>query len=515
MELNDNTVQAIKAEEINTNNQSYSNSTNLNQNKNEMKRKMRMEISSTQLNTKQLTGKSQLDIETLIQSSGWTQCCFFVKSKNRLCNLTRSKDSLYCGVHASTSDQVALNNDKSSRILRKAQENGFESIERVPCPIDPSHSIYKHNIKAHVKICCAHIRNVMIESQVFYSKDINSGSNLYSNGESIVEDIEAMKASINPEMLLEKVRKCYNFILNKEKGFENINNESIDYSDKLNTKMEELVHGHVSKNQSTFEKLRHVKQDARIVANMISQGIVGDEIKQQLEGDNNTVDVSKTSRFTFVELGAGKGLLGQSISVVFPNSKIIFIERGGNRKKADKSLRENSIEYSRIRTDIRHCDFSKLPGIDRDIQDKHKRIVFIAKHLCGVATDLSLKGLDSLGDNKMDVIKGITIATCCHHACVWKDYVGYKFYLSQGFVPEEFDILKTWSAWAHTLDNCSLNSRKRKTNEENLNDEDALEHMEVIDNNKNIRPEGLNNEEMSIIGNYYIKIIKLYYKLIL
>ena len=62
-----------------------------------------------------------------------------------------------------------------------------------------------------------------------------------------------------------------------------------------------------------------------------------------------------------------------------------------------------------------------------------KKVVLIAKHLCGVASDMSIRSLEALhrhksgGSDKLEVTtvqRGIAIATCCHHACNYTDYVG-------------------------------------------------------------------------------------------
>lgn len=55
---------------------------------------------------------------------------------------------------------------------------------------------------------------------------------------------------------------------------------------------------------------------------------------------------------------------------------------------------------------------------------------------------------------------GVCIATCCHHACNWDDYVGQVWLASQGFTRAEFGLLRLWSGWAHTLRACE-NKRKK------------------------------------------------------
>jgi tRNA:m4X modification enzyme len=55
-------------------------------------------------------------------------------------------------------------------------------------------------------------------------------------------------------------------------------------------------------------------------------------------------------------------------------------------------------------------------------------VVAMSKHLCGVATDLSLRALTTT--LPMTKLKGIAIALCCHHACHWPDYVNPAFFLN-------------------------------------------------------------------------------------
>jgi len=100
----------------------------------------------------------------------------------------------------------------------------------------------------------------------------------------------------------------------------------------------------------------------------------------------------------------------------------------------------------------------------------HKKVVIMAKHLCGAATDLALRSLNAFvapsadgGDGSGSSsgagggavlaarARGLAIATCCHHACNWRDYLGREWLAAQGVSPAEFDVMKIWSGWAHTL----------------------------------------------------------------
>ncbi|WP_369334175.1 hypothetical protein, partial [Vibrio alginolyticus] len=57
-------------------------------------------------------------------------------------------------------------------------------------------------------------------------------------------------------------------------------------------------------------------------------------------------------------------------------------------------------------------------------------VILIAKHLCGVASDLALRALTSLSPQSF--VRSVCLATCCHHACVYSDYVNTAWLTAQG-----------------------------------------------------------------------------------
>ncbi|CAN0356494.1 unnamed protein product, partial [Hapterophycus canaliculatus] len=44
-------------------------------------------------------------------------------------------------------------------------------------------------------------------------------------------------------------------------------------------------------------------------------------------------------------------------------------------------------------------------------------------------------------------VGGVAIATCCHHACNWRDYAGRDFLTQQGFTARDFEAIRRISAW--------------------------------------------------------------------
>jgi tRNA:m4X modification enzyme len=58
-------------------------------------------------------------------------------------------------------------------------------------------------------------------------------------------------------------------------------------------------------------------------------------------------------------------------------------------------------------------------------------VVGLSKHLCGVATDLTLRCIvNSMASTPkaLDAL-GVAIALCCHNGCEWDDYVGREYSL--------------------------------------------------------------------------------------
>lgn len=83
----------------------------------------------------------------------------------------------------------------------------------------------------------------------------------------------------------------------------------------------------------------------------------------------------------------------------------------------------------------------------------------IGKHLCGPATDLTLRCCLSErninGDVQKCPIQGLAIATCCHHLCQWKHYINKKYFLNLGIKKEEFHAITWFTSWAVDADHGS------------------------------------------------------------
>ncbi|CAM9849682.1 unnamed protein product, partial [Scytosiphon promiscuus] len=209
-----------------------------------------------------------------------------------------------------------------------------------------------------------------------------------------------------------------------------------------------------------FRKGRHVLQHASLVGHLLKRGLVGSC------SDGSREDGSTRSSVLHVEMGAGKGALGLSIATAFPGADVTMVERSSVRRKAENRLDGVS---ARARIDIRDLDMAGLPSIVGEGDDRP--VVAVAKHLCGVATDLALRAMLTLpqqmetdsyigsvasgscgGDSggrptSSRRVGGVAIATCCHHACNWRDYAGREFLVQQGFSARDFEAMRRISAW--------------------------------------------------------------------
>eukprot|EP01031_Cornospumella_fuschlensis_P039861 gene39861-48536_t len=188
--------------------------------------------------------KRKLDKNTSYEDliENWTQCCFLVPHKQRLCNIGRSPGSQYCGHHR----QMVEGKPPSSADGEEARD------VRVPCPIDPSHSVYKYHLKGHIKICNTGKHQREMESQPFYCLNCNGGGEVAQSAEDNEE------GEVDLKLMLQKV----------EAAFRQVVIDTIDhipsYSD-----VNDAVRGALGGVKTAFKRLRHVEQDLCIVNHLL------------------------------------------------------------------------------------------------------------------------------------------------------------------------------------------------------------------------------------------------------
>jgi tRNA:m4X modification enzyme len=411
------------------------------------------------------TKKPRLDnpnitYEEILQT--WTQCCYLMTKKQRLCNIARAPNSLYCGNHMqSMCKDTAIS----------------ESDQRIPCPIDPSHTIYLRNRDAHIKICNAGKHQQVLESLPYFCQNCNSGL----SSETTTEE------EADPALLLQKINSAFEEVVIDllEKEDENKDSTTVD------TRIRTALCGE----QSAFNRLRHVEQDIAIVNKLMQYHLL----------DDNTTLSPKTIPSTYIEFGAGKGLLTQSIHLCDRSASFLLIERSGNRRKIDRFLQEEQCKIQRLRMDIRDCYLPKVPDFLPSEHADSRRVVAVAKHLCGVASDLSIRAMSHL-EASSNLNRGLAIATCCHHCCQYDDYAGKDWLKRWSITSKEFELLRKWSGWAHLDRTISSRRKPKELKDDNKNEQviedkhDDIDEEHNSDNAVSVRPTCLSEEEMPIIG---------------
>jgi tRNA:m4X modification enzyme len=414
----------------------------------------------------------------------WTQCCFLIPHKQRLCNMSRSPDSRYCGNHMYLTEEAqvkAVGETTATTLLD----------ERVACPLDPTHTVFVRNLDAHVKKCNAKKYQDELHALPYYKDNCNGGE--------IVDDCHKQK-HVDLEQLVSKVHKV----------FENVELHplfDIEQSE-LYDQIDNAIRVTLGGEQTSFKQTRHTDQDIAIVHQLIKHQLLTPTnfLRGQPNAEEQQSASSATNRDLFLEFGAGKGLLGLAVHVSDPQAYLVFIERSSNRKKVDKTLNDRNFRlFERVRMDIRHCYVPCLPCVQSPVsKTDSKRATIIAKHLCGLASDLAIR---SLSHYKSDLPRkrGVGIATCCHHACSFQDYVGKDWLTEQQITIEEFNILKHWSAWA-TVDR-TADYRKPKVEVDSGGNKDISNGMDFMDTEhavpmvgESMRPKGITHEDMLVVG---------------
>jgi tRNA:m4X modification enzyme len=448
---------------------------------------------------------------------GWTQCCFLVPRKQKLCNVARTGDTLYCGNHQPQDSTIDTD---------KAED---KQKERIPCPIDGTHTIYRYNLKQHIKVCTKQKQNNAMSALPYFKQDCNSGLPLpaFASMASAEKTAAAAAAAelINPEQLAKKVNACFERIL-AQHGHSNSSQGNMQFLesplppavDAVHDALTGTISAQLGQDLTAQSRLRHVDQDILIAEQMLAHdllhftaatapaathpGVCASALAAADTPRNYENVTSSTGtaapKAVYVELGAGRGLLSHAVSCADPSATVVLVERSGSRKKVDKALKDTFAAMDsavvdqeragtaavgavhRARMDIRHCYVPNLPGVsalESVPAGVRQPVVVIAKHLCGVATDLAIHSLrafphlpgtcapatvastgsagsaGSAGDRCAPAGAhrvGLSIATCCHHACHFPDYTGREWYLSQGFTEAEFDVLRKWSGWANS-----------------------------------------------------------------
>ena len=177
-----------------------------------------------------------------------------------------------------------------------------------------------------------------------------------------------------------------------------------------------------------------------------------------------------------IEVGAGNGELSNAIEAAFPgqlatdavilldNSKKPRGRSGHGRLSADVQLAESCAIFHRVKVGIEDVDLTAL----RDTLAPGRRIVVLAKHLCGAASDYALRAIGGSAGGREPPV-AIVLGTCCHHRCEWPAYPARSYLRSLDFERGDFERI------------CRLSSRGVNARDESARADAGRRAKDLID----------------------------------
>ncbi|XP_010914706.1 uncharacterized protein [Elaeis guineensis] len=397
------------------------------------------------------------------------RCQFWVPNKRRLCANAPLPSSQFCGNH-----------------------NPSAGASRVPCPIDPSHSVLHENLESHIKRCPFRKQAQALESQPYYSKGINSGGGAGDLEEENVGSAAKRRAIFKLSVtefhdLVKKIKSIHSAIVEGLK-------DSYVMPDTCDKWLKQQVDRRLP-----YQK-KHVLQQASILGNMEELGILRKPAKESHDVVCGECEISDGLHReehevpAVVEFGAGRGYLTHMLADCYGISKVFLVERRSYKLKADRTLRQSqSIILERLRIDIEDLNLHAVESL------RGLPYLAIGKHLCGPATDLTMRCCLTAQYNQNkgrfssnSFLRGVVLATCCHHLCQWKHYSNTKFLMGLGITKEDFHAMTWFSSWAVDADHsyelsnivdgpCLNNSELKEPDIEGRGVEEAIQNMPAVE----------------------------------
>jgi tRNA:m4X modification enzyme len=378
-------------------------------------------------------------------------CKYWVASRQRFCKFPIAKSSEeFCTVH----------------------DSGEGDRERIPCPADPNHMIFKKDVEKHLPKCTKVLEDLYSSRQPCTSKGCNLVGSV--TDETFLEDTSAISSDemeVWRERLSAAREQIIQHIKNKIPSFV-VPDETVKFEKRWCDEVEECVSEMVDGSWETRTDIdKHNLQNACLLEVLQFNGLIP----------------SATRSRVFVELGCGKaGLTRWLISSMgddcADNSIFLLLDYEARRNKQEKrkdiksKISQSSIV--RLRSNITDFDLSLLlqrknnqdippitgkPGsIEYRLSELEAKVasiqarpdwpfdevVGIAKHLCGAATDFGLRCLNRVKDRRVS----LSFATCCHHRCSWEQLVGNSVLVECGVCgdSQEFKRMISMAGWATT-----------------------------------------------------------------
>lgn len=365
------------------------------------------------------------------------KCKFINPKRMKQCGLQCKKDQIYCYAHLNvlntqpvTEKEIKLKEkilelNKLIPIDQLDAENKNENDDkRVVCPLDPSHTVWESKLKSHLKKCNILKKQADLEKSQNDSKWYALNYNL----KDVESNNDPTDVDINNDIWLELMA-----------GWVGKHDEIFPEDLKLDEI--EFKHG-LSERFNEVSNQKHIRQQSSLIGQMEKYGL--------LPG----------SKCITIEFGCGRGefsrYLNKSVEEISngeTQSRFLLVDRENPRLKFDNKIVTDSkitpAITKRLKIDIKDL---KLVESLKEFNEEGLEYIGISKHLCGVATDLTLRCiLNGVEDDDNFKFNGFLVAMCCRHCCQYdwllkesKDYLHTRFGINRG----NFRYFRKMFAWA-------------------------------------------------------------------
>lgn len=401
------------------------------------------------------------------------RCQFYLQKKRRNCRFEAIDGRRFCGnhLHAATG----------------------EGARRVPCTIDPTHDVLETDLDAHLATCPTRLRLEKLQSQPFWRPGCNAGPSeaaVQLPGQKAAAPLSVQRAAyarnLGLPVMLDLTRRVV---------------EAHEQACPQPGEPQELVPPGAPTEQQNKElpfSVKHARQQASIVGHMLRRGLLdGAAETAYLEFgagagylslmlaaccDARTLVLVDSGTF---RLKADRGLrhlglhrLRLGIEDLWLPGLPLFVAKGTGAKRSTAQLSHSRESPTSCGAAVgattcspdQPCSSSKpcsscaansvdvcsssQPCRDSTTGDGSQPCssgqpwAAFGKHLCGAATDFTLRCAQQNLQHSTGVLRGLAIATCCHHRCTWQHYVNQPFFERLGFSPEEFELISWMTGWA-------------------------------------------------------------------
>lgn len=430
------------------------------------------------------TKRTRTEVPSVNPVAGY--CSYYVLRKHRFCKTQCKKGSLYCPTHASERESTAAT----------VERGGETEDRRVPCPVNPNHTVYASRLAHHVTVC-PDLRHVT-SGLAYHKADVHAykGRPCYCSAvvATTPEEVEAGGDATSTSV--------------KQSALREVPAEELEV---LKGRIRESYETYIKNQFITLPLPEKEEGDAPAAAQEESAAETskkhGPQHKALLQGADYVAARTLVEPLVeppgelsgFMELGAGKGGLSVALQEALTQRRgdlpatptaaekaplarllsrtaakphIVVVDMGGFRRKGDSRVSHSDIPLLRLRINLKDLDMAAalqtevapVPTAAAGTQNW----VGLGKHLCGSCTDFALSCVTEphLESAAKVNVRGIVLATCCHHRCELQhlNYVrafsvptaeaaGPPFALQlpgTGYAvsEKEFDVMVKMTSWA-------------------------------------------------------------------